>query len=236
MDTLLHYQGNFLEELRGVGTYNTAPLVSINETDAVNLRNRYDKEGYIVISPCHIFAKYKLNRDNSTDVDKLVYVNTSNVRECLKMIRDGGFSYIPLYGGSVENEGTDQVREVFQCAFIVYSCDKKGISRPFDELKSFAIDIANKYNQDEVLVAAPCEAPTYYKIDGSKGEVLETNMSFNDLLQKYFTNLHKKATEVETKEKPTPLTFIGCFINPAPQCLSEAHTRYLSGEICLRYR
>ncbi len=231
-----HFQGNFLTELRGVATFNTAPLVSINESSAKRLLDCHTKDGYIAISPCRGFADFHLEEAKPSDVQELAQINALRLLECLKLIRECGFSFTPAHGESIENAGGREQEEVFQHTFIVYPRDKQGDPRPFDELKDLAFPLAGKYNQEDVLVVAPGEPPTYYKKDGSEGKVLGTNMAFNDLAQRYFTDLHKSTVKAGLAGKPTQFPYVGCYINPAPQCLSEAHTRYLSGEVCLRYR
>ncbi|MCD8207161.1 MAG: DUF3293 domain-containing protein [Bacteroidales bacterium] len=235
-DTIPHYEGNFLEEVRGSETFNKAPLVSINETNAKRLLDRHTQNGYIAISPCRGFTDFGLDSEKPGDVDKLRHINRQRVQDCIAKIKASGFSYTPAYGGSIENAGTENEEEVFERTFIVYPTDKKGNPRPFEDLKKLAIRLANEYNQDDVLVVAPGEPPTYYKKDGSKGDVLGTNVSFNDLSQIYFTDLHKNTGKTQLTGKPTRFSYTECYINPGPECLSEAHCRYLQGEVCLAYK
>lgn len=68
----------------------------------------------------------------------------------------------------------------------------------------------------------------------------KNNMSFNDISQLYFTDLHKNTNKFTDMDKRSPTRFTfeleNVYINPSSQCLAEAHCRFLSNEIALSYK
>lgn len=220
---------NFLNEIRE--TQNNAPMVSINEVNAKSLIDRHTKDGYIIISPCRGYADFGLNPN--TDKEKLASINRKRVRELIELIRESGFSYTPVYGGFVENQGTDQEEIVYERSFVVYPLDRSGELQDFAELREFGIDMARRYNQDSVLVCEPNGTPAYVNQNGEIDFELSNNMAFNDVSQTYFTDLHKNTDKFKDMKdrKPTRFSFVECYVNPKPQCYSERYLRDISGEI-----
>ncbi len=66
--------------------------------------------------------------------------------------------------------------------------------------------MANKYNQDSVVVKAPDGNPEYIKKDGSLDFGFDGDIAFNDLSQEYFTDLHKN-TQKTMKDGSSPTRF-----------------------------
>ncbi|MCD8207093.1 MAG: hypothetical protein LUD72_04055 [Bacteroidales bacterium] len=235
----INYRGNFIAETKGF-TYNEAPLVSINETNAKRLLNRHTKDGYIAISPCRGFNEFGINSEDPDARQKLAAQNAPRIKECAELIRQSGFSYTPVYGGFKEELKNDSDKvvgyeDVFEKSFIVYPYDRNGNLQPFENLKSFAIELAARYNQDSVFIVAPNSKPTYYDKNGNKDFELGDNVAFNDLSQEYFTDLNKSAWKSGLKGKPSRFSYVEAYINPSPACLSEAHVRHLKGEKFLSY-
>ena len=148
-------------------------------------------------------------------------------------IKQSNFSYTPIYGGFKENLGTDKETIVYERSFIVYNKDKRGNNRDFDELFNLGIEMCRKYNQDSFLVQEPNENPKYIKQDGSVDFEFSGGKVFNDISQEYFTDLHKNthnSGDISNRE-PTRFSFTEAYVNPKPQCYSERHSRWLSGEV-----
>ena len=223
---------NFLKDF-SPNTNNKARLVPINETNAKRLLSRHTESGYVIISPCRGFSDFNLNPE--TDREKLQAINNKRVKELYDSIIENGFSFTPSYGGFIENQGTDDEETVYEKSFIIYPFDRNGKPVDFKRLYDFAIDAAQKYNQDSVLIANPGENPKYITQTGDVDMEFGGETTFNDATQAYFTDLHKNTHKSGLKGKSTRFSFHETYINPAPQCLSEATVRGKRGEVFIPY-
>lgn len=225
---------NFLNEYRP-GTNNNANLVSINEVNAKTLLQRHGESGFIVISPCRGFADFNLNPNDKQSVQKLAEINNKRVKQMIEQIKQSGYSYTPVYGGFIENIGTDNEQNVYERSFVIYNNKKGGENGDVRNLLEFGKQLAKEYNQDSFLFKAPNEKPKYITKDGDVDMEFSGNTSFNDFSQEYFTDLHKNTDKYsnEPNRKPTRFSYVESYINPAPQCYSERHVRSLNGEIFL---
>ena len=97
---------NFLKEI-GFSTTNNAKMVSINEYHAKSLIDKYSKEGYIVISPCRGCSDFNIDITAPNKTQLLSQANKPLIQDMIKHIKDRGFSYTPVFGGFVENQGED---------------------------------------------------------------------------------------------------------------------------------
>lgn len=229
---------NFLEEYRPL-TNNPAPMVSINEVNAKSLIDKHSKDGYIIISPCRSSSEYNLDSSKPNDVRKTNEINNKRIQDLIKKIKASGYSYTPVYGGFIEDKGTENETNVYERSFIVYNHDRQGNTQDFQRLADLAIQWANDYNQNSVLICAPNGTPTYYKKDGSVDFELSKSAVFNDYAQEYFTDLHKnteKYKDSSDKRTPTRFSFTEAFINPPSACLTEQYSRTYWAEILLPYR
>lgn len=228
--------GNFLTECYSSKTSNKADLVSINEVNAKSMLDRHTKDGYVIISPCRGGADFGLDpANNPQDKEKLNQINNQRIKELVSILKQSDFSYTPTYGGFIENLGQDNEENVYERSFVVYNHHKDGSVGDFNELYQFALDMAKKFNQDSVLVQAPNKNPEYVKQDGEVDFGFDGDVSFNDLSQEYFTDLHKnthKSGDISNR-KPTRFSFLESYVNPAPQCYGERISRARNGEIFL---
>lgn len=228
------YPKNFLSEMK-ISTTNKAEMISINEGNARTLLNKHSKSGYVIVSPCRGFDEFGINPDDNNAKQQLAQANKPRILDIIERIKKSGFSYTPVYGGFIENKGQENEETVYERSFIIYPYDKSGNLIPFEELQAFAVELANVYNQDSVLVKAPNSNPTYIKKDGEVDFELGNNLEFNDYAQEYFTDLHKN-TQGKNGTKPTRFTYTECYINPRPCSLNESHKRWLLGERFLSYK
>ena len=239
LDTIINESiHNMLGDYRK-STANHARMVSINEINAKTLISRHSENGYIVISPCRGMDDFKdIIRPNGNEEEQLSSINRKRVDEIIPLIKQSGFSYTPVYGGFIENKGKPGQETVYERSFVIYSQNRDGENMDFKKLYDFGIALAKKFNQDSFLCKAPNENPKYIPQNGDVDTQFNGKLSFNDLSQTYFTDLHKNTDKFDDmdKRRPTRFSFIECYINPAPQCLSEAHTRYLSNEITIPYK
>lgn len=229
------YPKNFLHETRD--TFNNAPMVSINEVNAKSMIDRHSKDGYIIISPCRGGADFGLNTNNPMEKQKLAQINKERILNLIKQIKESGYSYTPVYGGFIENKGTPDEENVYERSFIVYNHDRKGNVGDFEKLKTMALKWCKEFNQDSVLVKEPGQPPRYLTKTGDVDMEFTGDTAFNDYAQEYFTDLHKNTHKYKDEDgrTPTRFSFTEAYINPQPQCLSEAHSRFLSNEVFLEY-
>ena len=230
-------ENNFLWEFRP-HTTNNGKLVSINEVNVKSMLDRHSENGFIAISPCRGYADFDIDPSEPDAQQKLAEINNKRIKECISLIKASGFSYTPVYSGFIENQGTDDEQNVYERSFIVYNNKKDGEAPDFKELYDFGIELARKYNQDSVLVKAPGEPPRYITQNGDVDMEFSGKTSFNDLSQEYFTDMHKNTDKFGniSNRRPTRFSYVESYINPAPQCLNEAHVRALNGEIFIPYR
>lgn len=231
----VNVRNNFLHEFRP-HTTNNAKLVSINELNAKSLIDKHSKSGYIIISPCRGFDEFGLDANNPKDKNELNRINNLRIKEIIDLIKKSNYSYTPTYGGFIENQGTPQEENVYERSFIIYNHNKKGDEGDMKDLVAFGQDLAQKYNQDSFLVKAPNQPPKYVTQNGDIDMEFGDDVTFNDFSQTYFTDLHKNTDKYADDEnrKSTRFSF-ECYINPSPQSLNEAQSRYMSGEVFLSY-
>lgn len=202
---------NFLSDF-SPATCNGAPLVNINENKAKQKLDRYSGYGFIVISY------------GNSDFDK--------IKEIISTVKSRKYSYMPIYGSFNENLSEERETQTFEKSFVIFNYNNKKQVKTdeLSELLNFAMELAQQFNQDSFLYCEPEKNPKYVKTDGTIIAEYETDAPFNDLTKDYWTDLHKNR-----HQQPTQSTFTGCYINPAPQCYSERHVRYLTGEIFVSF-
>ncbi len=202
---------NFLSDF-SPATCNGAPLVNINENRAKQKLDRYFGYGFIVISY------------GNSDFDK--------IKEMISTVKSQKYSYMPIYGSFRENIGEENETQTFEKSLVIFNYNNKQHCEvgEFSKLIQFAIDLAQQFNQDSFLYCEPEKNPKYVKTDGTIIAEYENGIAFNDLTKEYWIDLHRNRCGELTQS-----TFTDCYINPAPQCYSERHVRYLKGEIFISF-
>ena len=213
-----------------VSINNNTHLRSINETNAKRFLERHTNSGYVIISACRGSRDFNLDVTIPQQLNKLRQINNQRTKELLNDINKKGFTYTPCFGGFIENKGLENEQEVYEKSFIIYPY-KKDKSFNFQELKDFAIEMCNKYDQDSVLIKAPTENPKCYDDNGDITMEMSNDVTFNDITQEYFTDLNKNTTnKIKPNSKPTRFTFTETYIPLKPQTYSEGVVRYYKGE------
>lgn len=214
-----------------VSINNNTHLRSIKETNAKRFLERHTSNGYVIISACRGSNDFNLDETNPQQFNKSKQINNQRTKELLNDIRKKEFTYTPCFGGFVENKELENEQDVYKKSFIIYPY-KRDKSYNFQELKDFAIEMCNKYNQNSVLIKAPTDKPKYYNKNGDIKMELNGDATFNDITQKYFTDLNKNTiNKIKPNSKPTRFTFTETYIPLLPQTYSEGHIRYLKGEV-----
>lgn len=211
-------QYNLIKEYMEVGDTNTFPLQPLNEMTVDRLLGKHYNNGFIIISAS------RGENDNQT--------NNKLSKQLLNDIKNSGFSFVPVFGGFIENKGTENEKQVYETSYIVLNFDRNGNEKDFNTLKNLAINLCKKYNQDSVLVKAPNGVPQYITQNGNVDMEFNGDVKINDLTQQYFSSFIKTQNidKNQDNRKHTRFTFESCFINPKPMTYNEGHIRHLKGE------
>ena len=192
--------------------YEDCKLEPFNEA-LYQLLDKHSENGYIIVSLC--------NDDDDC------------VRKLITILKKSPWSYMPVYGGFIENKGKENETVVYEKSFMIFNYDKKGNPNKLDDLFNFGVELSKKFNQDSFLYHEPGKKPTYYKY-GKHISVFSDKMKFNDYAEMYFTDLHQNTHEYSgIPAKVTRFKFIGCYANPKPQVVCTRFMRDKAGEIFL---
>ena len=192
--------------------YEDRKLQPFNEA-LYQLLDKHSENGYIIVSLCN-------------DEDDCV-------RKLITILKKSPWSYMPVYGGFIENKGKENETVVYEKSFMIFNYDKKGSPNKLDDLFNFGVELSKKFNQDSFLYHEPGKKPTYYKY-GKHISVFSDKMKFNDYAEMYFTGLHQNTHEYSgIPAKVTRFKFIGCYANPKPQVVCTRFMRDKAGEIFL---
>ena len=192
--------------------YEDRKLEPFNEA-LYQLLDKHSENGYIIVSLCN-------------DEDDCV-------RKLITILKKSPWSYMPVYGGFIENKGKENETVVYEKSFMIFNYDKKGNPNKLDDLFNFGVELSEKINQDSFLYHEHGKKPTYYKY-GKHISVFSDKMKFKDYAEMYFTGLHKNTHEYSgIPAKVTRFKFIGCYANPKPQVVCTRFMRDKAGEIFL---
>lgn len=192
--------------------YEDCKLEPFNEA-LYQLLDKHSENGYIIVSLCN-------------DEDDCV-------RKLITILKKSPWSYMPVYGGFIENKGKENETVVYEKSFMIFNYDKKGNPNKLYDLFNFGVELSKKFNQDSFLYHEPGKKPTYYKY-GKHISVFSDKMKFNDYAEMYFTGLHQNTHEYSgIPAKVTRFKFIGCYANPKPQVVCTRFMRDKAGEIFL---
>ena len=213
-------------------TFNLSQPIPLSKQFAMRIIDRNRQNGYAIISAS--MAESDANHPHQKE--KLAELNRQHTRKLLDFIRQHKFLYTPCYGRFVENPGAGKKgneEEVFERGFIVYANKKNG-ETDVQELKAFAVEMCNEFNQDFVVLKEP-NSPTKH-IDKNFHIIMELvdDISFIDVLKNYFINRRKSVISKNGKDEPAGFSFLESYIAPPPQCYSERHLRHLKGEIFVK--
>ena len=199
--------------------------VEINESNLNRIFDKYFKNGFIILS------SYRGGDEKTPDQNK------HDFDELKSIVRNSGFGYIPVYGGFIENKGDSNETEVREPALLIPN-QVVGSSKLYDDdskLYKLSLELIKKYNQDSFLYKPAGSDNKSFYIDKTGNVDMEfKDMSINDLIQQYFTNLSKhdsdkKDDKENDKMSKTAKRFTfteNIYINKSPNSLSESWSRY----------
>lgn len=195
----------------------TNGLVLIGESSLNRILTKHYENGFIIITSY---------RDKSEKTDEQ---NKKDFALLKSIVANNDFSYIPVYGGYIENRGTENETEVREPALLITNY-KSGEFTPYaDDSKIYklGLELAKKFNQDSFLFKprGKDENPYYVTKDGQVDGEPFTGLSINNLVQNYFTDLSKKwSSDGKTSKRFTFTEKL--YINENPSSFGEAKKRY----------
>lgn len=214
--------------------YEYNKLDRLDEANLHQLLDKHSKNGYIIISPCRNGKDFGLDITDPKDLKKLQEINNKRVKEFIGIIKKSNWSYMPVYGGFIENKGKENETVVYEKSFMIFNYDKKGTPGDLNELFDFGVEMSQKFNQDSFLYYEPNKKPAYYTKTGELVFDVGNKTKFNDFAEEYFTDLHKNTQNYKGDAgKATRFTFTECYVNPKPYCVNERLMRDKAGEIFL---
>ena len=207
-------------------------LESLNESNIHKILDKHSKNGYIIISPCRGGEDFNLNTSNESDLKKLQSINNKRIKDFIQILKKSNWSYIPVYGGFIENKGEENETTVYEKSFMIFNYDKKGNVGSLKDLFDFGVKMSKEFNQDSFLYHAPNESPKYFDKNGELDFELGNGLKFDDYSQEYFTDLYKNTHNYKGDAgKDTRFTFTECYVNPKPYNVNGRFMRDMAGEI-----
>lgn len=212
---------NFINEFFGTGITNKQPLVPLTEMTVDRLLGKHYNNGFIIISASR--------SENGREL------NNKLTKELISVLKNSPYSFVPVYGGYIENKGTPNEVTTYEASFIVLNFDKQGNETDMNALIDFGKKLQVQFNQEDILVKEPNGTPRYINQNGETSMEFNGDVKINDLTQEYFTSFIKSkniANDQENRRK-SRFTFESCYINPKPSTFSERVIRRNIGEIFL---
>ena len=200
----------------------------IKETKLNRILEYHFKIGFIIISGSRA--------ENSEEE------NNKNFESLKSNVREGGFSYIPVFGGYIEDERDDKNKltgvkhEVVEKALIVPNRVLATSNYYSDDKKLFELgkELTKKYKQQDFLFKPKSDEniTSYFDGNGKKTQTFK-NVKENDLSQIFFTKLIRRKKQEDRRftftESIDKELIINFYINKSPQSVAEARSRY--GEV-----
>lgn len=197
-----------------------------------------EKLSYIIVSGSR--------GDLSNDINKKRFQRLKDI------VKDEGFSFIPVKGGFIENKGEENESSVYEDSLIIFPIGRNNEKRTDKELFDFGLDLiqydpmqqdevgswiggdpANvvTFGQDSFLFKGENKAPTYYDKNGDAVYSFSGKLDINNGLAEYFTQLMKDVG----KNNIGKFTFKEAYVTYEPRSIQSRHIRYLEGELVNSY-
>lgn len=191
--------------------------INIHETSLEGMFGKHSEAGYIIISAFR----------GGDDVADQLKQNLQASKQLKSDIRSTGYSFIPVWGGFIENVNTPEAKTVREQAYIVFNYKKRDLQPDSEELKQIGKTLCRKYKQESFLYKPTGTANKAMYINGSGSVIANfTTASPTQAADEYFTSLsksrkkgNKKFTYREGK----------VYLAKRPETVAEAYTR--PGEI-----
>ena len=215
---------NFLQDMNLSTSSNRVRLENINKKRNKEIIDNDSKNGYIIVNPCCGYEQSGIEPCSEDSAQRLSNFNMKRIAEMMTTCRENKFRYMPIFGCFTQND-----EDWYEAAFVVYPYWKNDTPHTFEELFTFAIDLAKRFSQETILVKRPGEKPVYVTKEGkTECEIGEKTDVITDLTEQLFTDLHRRNTNVTS-------VYAGAYINPRPGSLMGSHVRFLKGEKFISY-
>lgn len=213
---------NFLLETVNI-SQNNSSMIPLNEISVDRLLGKHYDAGFIIISASR-------NPEEASN-----HENNEKTKELANDIRNKGYSYMPVYGGFIENVGGDNEKEVYESSFLIFNFDRKGEQLDYKDLYDFGLELTNKYQQESFLSKEPGGSAKFITGDNKVDGVFNGDIKINDLADKYFTSLvkTKNMDSDQDNRRDSRFSFTETYINPRPVTYNERIMRDMKGEIFL---
>ena len=188
----------------------------IDESTLNRILDKHFKDGFIIITA------YRAENSSSE--------NKKNFEQLKQIVRSNKYSFIPVYGGFIENLGTSDEKEVREPSLLIpnHIVASTKAYENINDLKELGIKLCKKYNQDSFLFQPTNSNKSFYITKDGKIDMTFTGKNVNDLAQIYFTEL-SKSTAKHNKFNKTNKRFTyteNLYLLASPTGLSEAIKRY----------
>ncbi len=186
------------------------------ESSLNRLLTKHYSDGFIIVT------SYRAD-------EKSIEQNNKDFAELKKLVVSKGYSFIPVYGGFIENKDTDTEREVREPALIIPN-HKVGSTKEYDDdkgLYNLGLELIKRYNQDSFLYKPKGDSSESYYIDKTGNvDMTFNNKSINDLTNIYFTDLSKKFGGKNNKTSKRFTFTENLYLKQSPVDLNSAKSRY----------
>lgn len=201
-----------IEELNILSNMST--LVNIEESSLNRILSYHNKNGFIVMSS---------DRDESTTEE-----NNAKFRDLKKEVANSGYSFIPVFGGYVENLETPDAVDVVEKGLLITNNNTKDVDGDFQKLLILGKRLSGKYNQESFMVIEPGNTTESYWMTPD-GEIQNrlNSITQNDFTQRYFTQISKNKRRYDTNNFNNQVDRrFSYYIPKEPSGVQEARRRF----------
>jgi len=203
---------------------------TLNEDKIDRLLNVHEKNGYIIISACREDWDEKNPENNKT-------INKQKTRELQSDIHKAGYTFTPVYGGSLEEIDGKKVSVPGETSMIVYNSGKDGKALDINKIFEFGKALTKKYNQYSFYFKKPGEKPIWADRNGKTVTTFKENLKIaraaKEATEKYYTDFNNPKKVDAGKLKRFSALEEEIYFNPPASSFAERRARETSGEIIL---
>jgi hypothetical protein len=157
------------------------------ESNLNRILDHHTKNGFIIITS---YRNEKNDKLNKKDFHALKII-----------VQESGYSYIPVYGGFIENKNTPEERIIQEPALFIPNRVVHSDRAEEDKLVEFGMMLCDYYDQESFFYQPENSDKAYYLDKDGNTDATFTGKTVNDLTQIYFTDLSQKAYERNKRDK-----------------------------------
>lgn len=206
-----------------------APIkYSLNEDKLDRLLGIHEKNGYIIISACR--------EDWSDDKAENKTINKQKTKQLCSDIHKAGYTFCPVYGGSMEEIDGKKVSVPGEASMIVYNSNREGKAGDISKLFALGKHLTKKYNQYSFYYKENGKNPAWIDRNGKtiqKFGNLKIARVAKEATEKYFTDFNNPKKIDAGKIKRFSAMEEEIYFNPPSSSFGEKRVRETSGEMIL---